>query len=62
MAQNGMFTATGVIGPETLYDRVVPTPATYPRIREAEITEALSVAWLWLEINMLFMPAVRVRS
>jgi uncharacterized protein (TIGR02391 family) len=57
MAQNGMFSAMGVIGPEMLYGRGIPGPTVYPRNREAEITEALGVAWLWLEINMLFMPS-----
>lgn len=57
MAQNGMFSAMGVIGPEMLYGRGIPGPAVYPRNREADITEALSVAWLWLEINMIFMPS-----
>lgn len=57
LAQNGMFSAMGVIGPEMLYGRGIPGPAVYPRNREADITEALGVAWLWLEINMIFMPS-----
>ena len=57
MAQNNLFSAMGVIGAETLYGRGYAAPNLYPREREAEIAEALGVAWLWLEINMLIMPA-----
>ncbi|MDP2764037.1 MAG: TIGR02391 family protein [Brevundimonas sp.] len=62
MAQNGMFSALGVIGPERLYGRGIPGHATYPRGREAEIAEALGVAWLWLEINMIIMPVPGVNG
>ena len=56
MAQGGMFNAISVIGDEAIYGRGIPGPETYPRGRESEVSEALGVAWLWLEINMLLMP------
>lgn len=55
--QNGLFSALGVTGPEALYGHGLPGPAIYPRAREHQITEALGEAWLWLELNMLIMPA-----
>lgn len=55
--QNGLFSALGVTGPEALYGLGIPGPTVYPRAREHQITEALGEAWLWLELNMLIMPA-----
>lgn len=56
MAQNGMFTAIGVVGPEALFGRGEPGGAVYPRDRAREVEEALGVAWLWLEINLFLIP------
>ncbi|NQE61517.1 TIGR02391 family protein [Caulobacter sp. RHG1] len=57
LTQNGLFSALSVIGAETIYGRGYSGEVGYPRAREAEINEALGTAWLWLEINMLIMPA-----
>ena len=62
LTQNGIFSAMGVIGPEMLYGHGIPGPAVYPRAREVDIAEALGVAWLWLEINMLIMPSPGVNG
>jgi uncharacterized protein (TIGR02391 family) len=57
LIQNHMFSAISVIGPEAIFGRGFPDEAVYPRGREAEVNEALGVAWLWLEINILILPA-----
>ncbi len=56
MAQNGMFTAMGVIGPEALFGRGEPGGAVYPKDRARDAEEALGIAWLWLEINLFLIP------
>ena len=62
MAQNGMFSSGGVIGPDSLFGRGDARTVVYPRERVREIEEALGVAWLWLEINLFFMPVPGVNG
>lgn len=58
MAQNGLFSSMGVIGDEAIFGAGFHGGRPqYPRARQTEIQESLGVAWLWLEINMLIMPA-----
>jgi len=56
-AQNGLFSAMGVLGPEALHGRGEPGPGVYPRAREHQISRAAREAWQWLEVNLLIMPA-----
>jgi uncharacterized protein (TIGR02391 family) len=55
--QNGMFSAANMTGDQTLFGTGIPGPPVYPRHMQHQIEEALGEAWLWLELNMLIMPA-----
>lgn len=57
LGQNGMFSSMGVIGDDLLYNADRFGAAVYPQARSVEVNEALSTAWLWLEVNLLIRPA-----